>query len=474
MNILKSLYRKSYYRIRIVLTFTGVTAILAAVLAFTGYSFIRELYLDQLTEKVNTVSSLVSSQISDTYLSFLQIGPPTRSTKEYFRELFEKNTAAEGDFVIFIFDSDFKIVVHSDPEFQTGFTDSRLLLNRDEISGLKVKGSTASLPFKGDDGRWYLWGFYRLNSYHWLGIKESAFKLEKVDQLSHLFLYLGLGGVLLSFVLSWFTAKSISKPVDKLVEYSSQIGGGNFSISEPEGMHGEIKALSSAMDKMKTDLAENQREKENMLAHIAHEIRNPLGGIELLASLTREDLVKQGLSAAYIEKILGEVQGLKKLITSFLEFSRPLQSHPQQCELDKNTAEIIESLAGQIEDKKLSVEYRHELKKVYFDPGHLKQLLLNLVSNSVQFSAAGGKIVVSSFQSNGRWSISVSDEGPGIPEENLSRIFEPFFTTRQSGTGLGLAVSKKICTENKAVIGVKNNPGSGCTFIITGESDYAG
>lgn len=473
MNSLKNLYLKYYYRIRIIVTFTGVTALLAAVFAFTGYRFVRELYLDQLSEKVNTVSGLISSQISRAYINFLQIGPPTVSTREYFEELFRRNGAAKGDFGIFIFDGEFKIIIHSDTTMQTGYTDSRLLLNKNEIMSLKLNESTASLPFKGEDGRWYLWGFNRLDNGYWLGIRESAGRMEKIDGLSQLFLLLGLGGVLLSFILSWFIAKSISGPVDKLVEYSSAIGSGNFSVPEPPGMQGEIKALSSAMDKMKHDLSANQKERENMLAQIAHEIRNPLGGIELLASLTKEDLVKQNIEAGYIDKILGEVNGLKKLITSFLEFSRPLPAHPAECDVKKFTDEILENLAPRIGEKNISVICRNDSGKIYFDPGHFKQLMMNLISNSIQFSEKGGKISVLFSHSNGVYNISVSDEGPGIPDENLEKIFEPFFTTRKTGTGLGLAVCKKLCSENKASLTVRNNSESGCTFTITGEYDNA-
>ena len=87
------------------------------------------------------------------------------------------------------------------------------------------------------------------------------------------FWLIGFAGVVITIFAGWFMANSIVKPLNKLVKLSSEIGKGNFDIDVPHAMHGEIKQLSDAMDKMKTDLALNQKERENLLAQIAHEIR---------------------------------------------------------------------------------------------------------------------------------------------------------------------------------------------------------
>jgi len=183
----------------------------------------------------------------------------------------------------------------------------QLKLNKKEIYELTINSSVASLPFKGEDGMWYLWGFYRLNDTFWMGIRESASQLERVDELTINFIYIGATGIIFTFILGLVIAKSISRPVDKLAGYSSHIGKGNFDAKLPDNMKGELESLAVAMEKMKNDLAENQNEKEKILAQIAHEIRNPLGGIELLAGLTKEDLQKNGMNTNYIEKIIGEV-----------------------------------------------------------------------------------------------------------------------------------------------------------------------
>ena len=443
--------------------------LLVVLMSRLSYNFVKDLYLEQLSEKVNIVSGLIASQINETYLNILELGPPTLSTENYFYDLFKKNSAADSSLQIFIFDKEFKIVINSDSNFKAGAYDPRLLLNEKEIKELKINQSSASLPFKGEDNNWYLWGFYRLNENYWLSLKESASKLERVDEFSNMFWIIGFAGIVFTFILSLLIAKSISKPVDKLTVYSSEIGKGNFNIEMPCGIHGEIKTLALAMNKMKYDLSENQKEREKMLAQIAHEIRNPLGGIELLAGLSKEDFVKAGLNPDYLDKILNEVQGLKKLINSFLEFSRPMPAKQENSGLKNIVNETLNNLKQQINEKTININVDLKKGEVVFDSTHLKQILLNLLTNSIQAVEQNGCISVISGIKKNKWFIHISDDGPGIPEDSLSTVFELFYTTKKTGSGLGLAISKKLCIENKSMLSVKNNPGRGCMFIIEGE-----
>ncbi|MEJ2537414.1 MAG: ATP-binding protein, partial [Calditrichia bacterium] len=90
----------------------------------------------------------------------------------------------------------------------------------------------------------------------------------------------------------------------------------------------------------------------------------------------------------------------------------------------------------------------------------------NLLSNSIEACAVGGNISIYFAQESDKWILSVCDDGRGISEENLTRIFEPFFTSSSGGTGLGLAVCRKLCRENNSEIRADNNPDKGCTFSI--------
>src|SRR3970282_451874 len=176
-----SLIRKiehSYYKTRIILTFSIITIILVIVLSRVGYLFIKDLYLIQLQEQVNIVAQMIAQQIERAYNNLLELGSPTGSSEIFFRNLLERNLDEELHSEIFIFNNNLDVVIHSDYNFMYGETEPTLLLNKKEIFDLKINSGTASLPFKGDDDNWYLWGFYRLNDNHWLAVRESALRFE--------------------------------------------------------------------------------------------------------------------------------------------------------------------------------------------------------------------------------------------------------------------------------------------------------
>lgn len=468
MNLLSTILNKSYYKTRIIFTFSVVTIILVVAISFTSYNFIRNLYLDEISSHVKTSTQIISNQIDESYLDILSIGSPTKLTQTYFQNIFKNNTVNKTPSEIFIFNKDLVVLVHSEMTIYEERTNPSLIINKKDIEELAVKQSFASIPFKGDDGNWYLWGFYRLDENFFLAVKESADKLQKVEEFANIFFYFGLIATLITIIVSWLIAKSITKPVDKLIKFSNEIGKGNFEIGQPEKMKGELGLLSNAMDKMKHDLLENQNERENILAQIAHEIRNPLGGIELFANLVKEDLKTENKNTENLDKILKEVSGLKTLITTYLDYSKPKIATQELINLPELMNDINNVFKPDLIKKKVQLNYDLKSTKVWFDPEHLRQILINLVSNSLHSVSEDGMITIISNANHANWLISVSDNGQGISEENIDLIYDPFFTTKKEGTGLGLSICRKLAKENNAAIEVVNNKDRGCTFTIFG------
>jgi signal transduction histidine kinase len=461
--------KRSYYKIRIIAAFCLITITIVILMSRFSYLFVRNLYLDQLGEQVSTITQMLSGQLDESYVKLLDLGKPTMETEEYFRNTFRRNLPPSAQYEIFIFDNSLDIIVHPDSTVKTGTYDPRLLLNKKEINQLKINNAIASLPFKGNDGKWYLWGFCRLTQASWLAVRESASRMASLDELSNLFWYIGIAGTLLSLIVALFLARSITKPLDKLVGFSKELGKGNFRTQIPEGMKGEIRELADSMNSMRNEISEHQKQKENMLAQIAHEIRNPLGGIELLAGLTREDLAKEDKKYDYLDRILKEINRLKLLIVSYLNFSRPSPAIPEPVNVKEIVQEISEIYRKRLQDKKISFFEDTADGIILFDPAQLKQVLINLISNSIESVPSEGNISIS-YEKNGLNNlISVCDDGPGIDEKDINNIFSPFFTSGKNGTGLGLAICKKLCEENKARLTVKNNETKGCTFSITKE-----
>jgi signal transduction histidine kinase len=464
---MKNLLQKYYLKIRIILTFCVVTFILVLIMSRISYQYTRQIYLDQISQHARAITGIIAKQIDTSYLDLLQLGTPGKTISDYFRNLVNKyeNKSEQSEF--FLFDDSFKILLHSSQTKSISNSDPELYLNQTEILNLTKQSTTSTLPFRGDDGNWYLWAFYRLNDNLWLGMQESAYQLKKVEELSLLFWYIGIAGIFVTLILGFFVATSITKPIDRLTIFSTDIGKGNFNLSPPKKMKGELKILSDAMDKMRLDILNNHKEKEEMLAQIAHEIRNPLGSIELMANLTKEDILSGKNNVDYLNKILLEISDLKSLITAYLNYSRPYLAKPEKIDLNKLFEEIFSLFKEELTNKNIQFDRNLLNDKVVFDPGHLKQIFINLISNSIEAIGENGSIQLVSENTDNYVLLKISDTGNGISAENINNIFNPFFTTKKNGTGLGLAICRKLCHQNNAQIEVSSNPESGCEFVIT-------
>ncbi|MGH1363627.1 MAG: ATP-binding protein [Calditrichia bacterium] len=442
---------------RIIWVFTAITALLMIAIALVSYFSIRQIYLTQVTGETAVLTRLVGKQLDQRYLHYLDDPALDRARQIYVDQL--KHTIDGLKLSnAFIFDGELKMVLQTN---QLSADQHQLILNRTEIDLLAIGESTTTLPFRAGDDLWYLWGFFRLGETHWLGIRQSADQLAEIESLATTFGLIGLTGILLTMLSGWLVARHIAEPIERLIGFSAQLGKGYFDTPLPKNIRGEMAILANALDKMRDGLSANHRERETMLAQIAHEIRNPLGGIELLAGLIREDGDDE-----YAGKILKEVSTLKGLITAYLNYSRPLKAEPIQTKLAETLEEVFQLCSENATRKGLSLDYQLDVDMVWFDENHLRQILLNLVSNAIEASANGTKISVTAKHATDYIHLVVMDEGPGIEPNELEHIFDPFYTTRAEGTGLGLSVCKRLCNENNAEIRADNRPSGGALFIL--------
>jgi two-component system sensor histidine kinase HydH len=203
-------------------------------------------------------------------------------------------------------------------------------------------------------------------------------------------------------------------------------------------------------------------------AGLAHEIRNPLASIAGATGILKRNpdaSQKRTECLAIIDK---ECERLNRLLTSFLEFARP---RPPRY-LAVNPATILDSvidLAMHALGQKTIVlhkELASDLPPLECDPEQLKQVLLNLVINSIQAMDGSGVIALSAARQKQKVLIQVKDEGCGVHPEHLGKIFDPFFTTKENGTGLGLSVVHQIVEQHGGLLTAQNNPDRGMTVSV--------
>lgn len=461
MKNIIDLFKITTIKARIILIFSLITVLLVGTVARISYSFVKTIYLEQIAEQVKLLNSIIAKDLNLSYLDFIESDKENLAFKYYEKKLndYYMNMQLNNTF---LFNTNFEVLVSTGESISS----ARLKINRSEIYQLKTNEAVTSLPFKGSDNQWYLWGFYRLSNQYYLGIQESADRLNRLDYLSILFLAIGAIGILITVAAAWLLARSIANPINSLVQFSGEIGQGNFKTTEPKAVHGELAILNNALIKMRKNLLNQQEEKEKLLAQIAHEIRNPLGGIELLAGLIREQLDEKSQNAEYINKIIEEVQGLKAQVTEYLQYSRPMPAQLKDLTIDEIITDIKKIYRNQIGDSAITFSRDDKIINIKFDPNHFRQVMINLINNSLGVKPEAGKIEVKFSQNGTSKIVSISDNGPGIDDEDLDHVFEPFFTKRSEGIGLGLAICQKLCNENNARIAVKNNSEAGCTFSI--------
>lgn len=205
-----------------------------------------------------------------------------------------------------------------------------------------------------------------------------------------------------------------------------------------------------------------------MAAVLAHEIRNPLGGIEGFAALLEKDLEGDKSKQYLASQILEGAKALNQLVSHLLQRVRPKKLQLDKVDLVALTLHHMELLkADSSLPAAISFEFQSPPDLIFLsDKEMLSRALLNLMLNAAQSMPGGGTVKVGVAKDEDRVKITVSDVGIGIPGENLEKIFDPFFSTKPSGTGLGLPETQRVVRELGGEITVVSKIGEGTLFTI--------
>lgn len=245
-------------------------------------------------------------------------------------------------------------------------------------------------------------------------------------------------------------------------------------ICEVSRLRAELVAKNQQLERRKRLAALGE-----MAAGVAHEIRNPLGSIQLYADLLARQLSRDPGKAELAGKIGKAVRGLDAIVGDMLTFTRVIEANRQPMRFVELIAEVAAETAGRLEAAEVSLRVRADDDLVIELDGRLfKRVLVNLVLNACDaISAANAErekrrdaeITVAATQveeSDTRWRITVADTGCGVPAEVLDKIFHPFFTTKDHGTGLGLAIVHHMVEAHGGTIQAANRPQGGAEFAI--------
>jgi len=442
----------------------------------------------ELGRRLQTLAKLLARQIPEESVALLQPGDEaSRTYRNLHRRLIEVRDAAALARV-YVFGVDHTVRVDTGGA-AIGDRLYRLDGSQSELAqifaglGSSPERAASSVLFQGHDGKLYKSGFAAIVGESGtvrfaVGIDGSATLYADLLGLQRTLLLLGLLAAVLLTGLAIVLGRRVSQPLRRLSEGAKVVGQGVLDRQVPVELrrgHDEVAVLAQALETMRVGLLARDERMQMMLAGIAHEVRNPLGGMALFAGLLREELspLPDGApfdpeqSRSYVERILRELDHLQKVVAEFLLYARRPAPLLQPVDLLLLLHEVRES-AQAVAGGAVTVDVVGERATLRVDHQQLRRALENLAQNAVQACQGRpeGRVTLSVEQPmSDRLRVIVADNGPGIPDDVLPKIWTPFFTTRAQGTGLGLPFVREIVRDHHGEIVVSTGP-AGTQFAI--------
>lgn len=311
------------------------------------------------------------------------------------------------------------------------------------------------------------------------------------------FIYLSMVLVIVLFAgFYFFFSYFIGNPLKKVINALDDVEHGNFeAIVDVKGdsefdkvgaqfnsMVGQLKRSQSEIDMMhfeQLQRADKMVTLGELAAEMAHEINNPAGIIMSRADYLLLESEENKFSSKYsgdYEVILGQVNKISKITSSFLKYSKKLPKNVESINLGSLIENSLKILGPRLNKNNILIKQEYncdstcDKPRIQGDPQQIEQVVINLLNNAIDSIKVKGEILINiKCLKDGAKQLTVKDTGSGMPEEVRSQIFSPFYTTKsgEKGTGLGLYIVKKICDSHNAELFCSSVESEGTTFIIT-------
>ncbi len=454
-------------RLRLLLAFLAPAALLLGLGGFVAYNFSRHILEDELGQSLSTLAAATAANLSaERVMSLTEKDGQSRTFKSLSRQLSEVKDAA-GVRRVFAFDRDGRARV--DVGGGLPLMAQVPELTRDHAELLEVwagRRSSSQVLFEGNDGRLYKTGYAPLvqdgQVVGAVGVEGSAQFYGPLRALARGSLVALLATLVALALAAVVTARTLSLPLERLVASALRIGRGDLSTRVRQEPTREIGILARELEQMREALESRDRQLKLMLGGVAHEVKNPLGGIELFSGLIAEELEgKEGLAEArgHVEKVRRELDYLKRIVDDFLAYAREQKLAKARFDASGLVQAAAEHLRGEAAARGVRLEASAEAGQVEGDVNLLTSALVNLLKNAVQAAPKDSAVKLHGAPAKGRYVVEVQDAGPGIPKDLQSRVFQPFFTTREKGTGLGLPLARKLAEAHGGTLSVSSVPG---------------
>jgi len=286
--------------------------------------------------------------------------------------------------------------------------------------------------------------------------------------------------VLAMGLLSQLIARSITRPVQRLVDFTRRLAAGDLSHSAPVAGHDEIGRLTEAFNEMAQRLRASEQEllhaeklsvAGQLAARVAHDVRNPLSSIKMHAQLLRSRVDSHDAGRDSLEAILREIDRVEWVVGGLLDLARPEALELEPADVNDVVEDALRATEPTLAHRKIRCERQLDgaLPKVRLDPTRLGNALRNLISNAADAMPDGGELRAATrvAQGRSRVEIEIRDDGKGLEGASPEHLFDAFYTTKREGVGLGLLNTRSIVERHGGTVELISRPEGGTRAVIT-------
>ncbi len=338
--------------------------------------------------------------------------------------------------------------------------------DRHEIAQAAAGRPVASqVLFEGTDGRLHKTGYAPLldaagHVVAVVGADGTAGSFETLGGFRRTLATVAVAGAMLGALVAALAALTVTRPLTRITEAARRIAHGDLETPLwRRKRKDEIGTLRDTIEEMRRALHARDEERETLLAGIAHEVRNPLAALDLFAGLLAEELAARP-EAAHVARIRSELAALTKVVEEFLDYARARPPVREPVDLGQLLAEVADLAQPLASERQVSVTVEGA-GATRADREQLRRAAVNLVRNAVEAAPAASVVELVARAADGEALIEVADRGAGLSVEARERLFRPFFTTKQQGTGLGLALAKKVADAHGGTLALEDRAGGG-------------
>ena len=282
--------------------------------------------------------------------------------------------------------------------------------------------------------------------------------------------------VVLGAIMGALLSQRLTAPLQRLAAAARAVAGGDLDHKVKVEGSTEIVEVGNAFNEMTTALSESERQRQNMVADVAHELRTPLSVIQGNLRAILDDVYR--LDKAEISRLYDETRLLSRLVDDLRELALADAGQLRLTQRPTDLAPVIRDsvenlyLGAEAREVSLSASLPEDLPAVQADPDRVSQVLRNLLANALLYTPAGGSVTVSATSANGMVEVAIADTGIGIDPRDLPHIFERFWRAdparvRTGSTGLGLSIAQSLIEAQGGRIWADSTPGQGSIFRFT-------